>query len=57
MYKEEAEDTLNVVTGTFSIQAQPVDVLFDSGATHSFISIKLVQTLGQIQLANLLYCL
>jgi len=34
MRKEKAEDASNVVTGTFSIQAQPVDVLFDSGATH-----------------------
>jgi len=46
MRKEEAEDAPNVVTGTFSILTQIVDVLFDSGATHSFISIKLVKTLG-----------
>jgi len=45
MRTEEAEDALNVVTGTFSIQAQPVDVLFDSDATHSFISVKLVEAL------------
>jgi len=29
MHKEEAEDAPDVVTNTFSIQAQPVDVLFD----------------------------
>jgi len=34
------------VTGTFSILTQPVDVLFDSGVTHSFISVKLVESLG-----------
>jgi predicted aspartyl protease len=28
------------MTGTFSINHQPVIVLFDSGATHSFISSK-----------------
>ena len=46
MRKEEAEDAPNVVTGTFSLLTQTVDVLFDSGVTHSFISIKLVETLG-----------
>jgi len=46
MWKEEAEDAPNIVTCTFSFLSQPVDVLFDSGATHSFISIKLVETLG-----------
>jgi len=39
MHKEETEDAPNVVTGTFSIQAQLVDVLFDSSAMHSFISV------------------
>ena len=37
-----------MVMSTFSIQAQPVDALFDSGATHSFISVKLVETLGLV---------
>ena len=46
MRKEEAEDVLNVVTGNFSLLNQLVDVLFDSGATHSFIFVKLVETLG-----------
>jgi predicted aspartyl protease len=27
-----------IMTGTFSINHQPVIILFDSGATHSFIS-------------------
>ena len=48
MHKEETEDAPNFMTGTFSIQAQPVDVLFDSDATHSFISVKLVQILGLV---------
>jgi len=30
---KETEDAPNVVSGTFPIQAQPIDVLFDSGAT------------------------
>ena len=46
MRKGEVEDALNVVTDTFSIQAQLIDVLFDSGATRSFIFVKLVETLG-----------
>ena len=48
MRREKAEDNSNVVTGTFSIQAQPVDVLFDSDAIHSFIYVKLVETLGLV---------
>ena len=48
MRKEEAEDAPNVVTGTFSIRAQPVDVLFDSSSMPYFISAKLVETLGLV---------
>ena len=44
--REEAKDAPNVMMGTFSLLTQSVDILFDSGATHSFISIKLVETLG-----------
>ena len=44
--KEGAGDAPNVVTGTFSLLTQPIDVLFDSGVTHSFISVRLVETLG-----------
>jgi hypothetical protein len=35
-----------VLTGTFSINDTPVKILFDSGATHSFISERLVNKLG-----------
>jgi hypothetical protein len=35
-----------VLTGTFSIRDHPVKILFDSGATHSFISGSLVSKLG-----------
>jgi len=45
MRKEEAEDAPNMVTGTFSLLTQSTDILFDSDATHSFISVKLVETL------------
>ena len=48
MCKEEVEDAPNIVMGTFSIQAQPVDVLFDSGAMHFFIYVQLVETLGLV---------
>jgi predicted aspartyl protease len=35
-----------VLTGTFSINDTPVKLLFDSGATHSFISENLLGKLG-----------
>jgi hypothetical protein len=35
-----------IMTGIFSINHQPVIVLFDSGATHSFISSKCRTKLG-----------
>jgi predicted aspartyl protease len=35
-----------VLTGTFSISDHPIRILFDSGATHSFISESLVSKLG-----------
>jgi hypothetical protein len=35
-----------VLTGTFSINDTPIKILFDSGATHSFISGSLVENLG-----------
>jgi hypothetical protein len=35
-----------VLTGTFSIRGHPVKILFDSGATHSFICESLVSKLG-----------
>jgi predicted aspartyl protease len=36
----------SVVTGTFSINDTPVKILFDSGATHGFISENLLGKLG-----------
>ena len=35
-----------VLTGTFSIRGHPVTVLFDSGASHSFINVKTMNNLG-----------
>jgi predicted aspartyl protease len=35
-----------IMTGTFSINYKPVIILFDSGATHSFISNKCVARVG-----------
>jgi len=45
MMKEAVEDTPKMVTGKFSIRTYSVEVLFDSGAAHSFISTRLVKTL------------
>ena len=36
--RDEAEVTLGVVTGTFLVNNKPAYVLFDSGASHSFIA-------------------
>jgi len=38
MGKEAAKDDAHVVTGTFLVNSKPTFVLFDSGATHSFVS-------------------
>jgi len=46
--KEEAKDAPNVVTSIFSILTQSVDILFDSSATHSFVSVELVESLGLV---------
>jgi hypothetical protein len=40
----ELPDGAPVMSGTFSIHHKPVVILFDSGATHSFISNNLVTT-------------
>jgi len=45
MKKDEAKDALDVVTGTFSIHSYLVTVLFDSGASHSFITPSIVDKL------------
>ena len=36
------EGASDVVTGNFSIRTHLVEVLFDFGATHSFVSARLV---------------
>ena len=38
MSKSEAESDANIVTGTFLVNSKPAFVLFDSGASHSFLS-------------------
>jgi len=43
--KKEVEDTPSMVIGIFSMKTHPIKVLFDSGATHSFISTRLVKAL------------
>jgi predicted aspartyl protease len=38
----------SVLRGTFSINDTPIKILFDSGATHNFISEKLLGKLGSM---------
>jgi len=57
MRQEEAKGAPNVVTGTFSIHDRPIDVLFDLGATYSFMSAKLVEALGLNPISGPLYSL
>ena len=35
---EQAQDASGVVLGTFLVNSKPATVLFDSGASHSFIT-------------------
>jgi hypothetical protein len=42
----ELPEGVPIITGTFSINHQPVIILFDSGATHSFISLKCGTKIG-----------
>ncbi|XP_074292299.1 uncharacterized protein LOC141619177 [Silene latifolia] len=46
MGKEAAEEDAHVVTGTLLVNSEPTFVLFDSGATHSFISSEHARTLN-----------
>nr|AAV32173.1 putative polyprotein [Oryza sativa Japonica Group] len=46
---EEAQAATEVVLGTFPVNSIPATVLFDSGATHSFISKKFVGMHGLIR--------
>ena len=42
----EPEDPAHVITGTFLVNSVPAYVLFDSGASHSFVSSSRVSVLG-----------
>ena len=46
MTADEAAQEGNVITGTFSVLSYPVRVLFDSGASCSFISLSYAQSIG-----------
>src|ERR1044072_3115645 len=43
---QEAEETSGLIQGTCTIAGTPISVLFDSGATHSFVSVDCVRRLG-----------
>ena len=45
--REEATASPNVIQGMVSIRGHSVEVLFDSGATHSFITTKLILRLSR----------
>ncbi|XP_073017461.1 uncharacterized protein [Primulina eburnea] len=47
MTQEEADDASDVVSGTIFIQQVPAYVLFDCGATHSFMSKRFAKKLGR----------
>jgi hypothetical protein len=38
------QDTPEVALGTFSVKSHPANVLFDIGATHSFVTASWVET-------------
>jgi hypothetical protein len=42
----ELPEGASIMTGTFSVNHQPVIILFDSDATHSFISSKCATKIG-----------
>lgn len=46
---EEAQDAPDVVLGTFLVNSVPATVLFDSGATHSFVTKKIVEKGGLVE--------
>ena len=46
MTVETAQEAPDVVIGTFSVNSNSAIVLFDSGASHSFIAYKLIKKHG-----------
>ena len=49
---ESAQDALDVVIGTFPVNSHSASVLFDSGASHSFISAMLMHTMKKTMLVS-----
>ena len=46
---EEAEEAPDVVLGTFLVNSVPATILFDSGATHSFVTQEFVSKGGLVE--------
>ena len=46
---EEAEEAPDVVLGTFLVNSVPATILFDSGATHSFVTQEFVAKRGLVE--------
>ena len=44
--KKQVDDSGTVVTGMLTFNSTPLVILFDSGATHSFISLKATSQIG-----------
>jgi predicted aspartyl protease len=53
---ESVAETPNVVIGTFMVNTHPATVLFDTGATHSFITQSFVEHHG-IHISTLKRCM
>jgi len=57
MKRDEEEDVLDVVTATFFIHSDPVTMLFNFGASHSFVRPGIADKLKLVPSLRSLHCL